>query len=131
MPNASVPLTAAGLTTSGGQATLTVGAATVEVGAIRWVTDPVGISDGIDLELVPGRERRALVHIPRQEWTPVHVQVLYRRIATWWVVGVVLDRSFLPLWLAGDPEALPVLLDVLALGFGADAWLRRRLPPAS
>jgi hypothetical protein len=131
MPNASVPLTAAGLTTSGGQATLTMGAATVEVGAIRWVTDPVGISDGIHLELVPGRERRALVHVRREEWTPVHVQVLCWRIVTWCVVGVVLDRSFLPLWLAGDPEALPTLIAIIGAGIWADDRLHRRLPPAN
>jgi hypothetical protein len=130
MPNASVPLTAAGLTSSGGQAALTVGAATVEVGAIRWVTDPVGVSDGIDLELVPGRERRALVHIPREEWTPVHVRLLCWRIVTWCVVGVVLDRSFLPL-LAGDPEALPTLIAIIGAGIWADDRLHRRLPPAS
>jgi hypothetical protein len=127
MPNASASLTAAGVTRSGGRAALTVGAAAVEVGAVRWVTDPAGISDSIHLELVPGQERRALVHVPREEWTAVHIQVLCWRIVTWWAVGVVLHESFLPLWLAGDPQALPILLDVLALGVGADAWLRRRL----
>jgi hypothetical protein len=40
----------------------------------------------------------ALVHIPREEWTPVHVQVLCWRIVTWCVGGVVLDWSFLSGW---------------------------------
>lgn len=103
-------------------------AATVEIGAIRWVTDPVGISDAIDVELVPGRDRRALVQITREEWTPVHVQVLCWRIVTACIVGLVLEESFLPLWLAGDPQALPILLDVLALWYAVDRGLRRRLP---
>jgi hypothetical protein len=100
--------------------------AAIEIGAIRWVTNPVGISDGIDLELVPGRERRALVHIPREEWTPVHVQVLCWRIVTWCIVGLILDESFLPLWLARDPQALLALIEVIGAGIWVDDRLRRR-----
>jgi hypothetical protein len=104
-------------------------AATVEIGAVRWVTDPVGISDSIHVELVPGHERRALVHIPREEWTALQMQILCWRIVTWWAVGVVLYDSFLPLWLAGDHQALPTLITVIAAGIGVDDRLRRRLPP--
>jgi hypothetical protein len=111
-------------------------AATVEIGAIRWVpVDGRITSDWSEpataTTLAGGApaERRALVHVPREEWTAVHVQVLCWRVVTWWAVGVVLHESFLPLWLARDPQALPTLIAVVAAGFGVDDRLRRRLPP--
>ena len=106
-------------------------AATVEIGAIRWVpVDGRITSDWSEpataTTLAGGApaERRALVHVPREEWTAVHVQVLCWRIVTWCAVGVVLHESFLPLWLARDPQALPTLIAVVAAGFGVDDRLR-------
>jgi hypothetical protein len=73
--------------------------AAVEIGAIRWVSadgritsdwsEPATVTTPA---LVPGRERRALFHVPREEWTGLHLQVLCWRIVTWWAVGVVLTN---------------------------------------
>jgi hypothetical protein len=117
--NLAGPLVAAGVTTSTGMVNLAEGRTTS-----GWSESATATT----LALVPGRERRALVHIPREEWTAVRMQVLCLRVMTGFVVGVVLDRSFVPLWLAGDPEALPTLLGVVWAWGEVDAWLRRRLP---
>jgi hypothetical protein len=126
--------------------------ATIEIGAIRWIpgdgritsgwSEPVTVTTlpggapamqtttravGLDAVLVPGRERRALIHVPREEWTALHVQVLCWRIVTWWAVGVVLHESVLPLLVTGDPEALPTAITVIGAGFWVNDRLRRRL----
>jgi hypothetical protein len=109
-------------------------AATVEIGAIRWVPADGRItshwSEPATVTTLAGggpAERRALVHVPRQEWTAVHVQVLCWRIVTWWAVGVVLHESVLPLLVTGDPEALPTAITVIGAGFWVNDRLRRRL----
>lgn len=119
MSNASGPLVAVGVTTSTGAVNL----------AGRITSDWSEPATATTLAGGAPAQRRALVHVPREEWTAVHVQVLCWRIVTWWAVGVVLHESFLPLWLARDPQALPTLIAVVAAGFGVDDRLRRRLPP--
>jgi hypothetical protein len=118
MSNAFGPLAAVGVTTSTG---------TVNLAGPRITSDWSEPATATTLALVPGRERRALFHVPREEWTAVHVQVLCWRILTWWAVGVVLHESVLPLLVTGDPEALPTAITVIGAGFWVNDRLRRRL----